>query len=208
MCVREPPSVEDLITRKRPDRAYREGCNGHSRALGGDEFHLERIADEDFIQQRGTARMVMSVCESRHDRHLLRVEGLRIFPGESLDVGACADRGETAAFHRECLRQRQSRVAHTVRDRRNLLHARRGLITSLELASVMGKSGIADLDPDFVEPYPNVLKAMAGVEQCLDVRPRLAYLPCLRAGFLPLAGAESGQVQFVLCVVIQAASIS
>ena len=51
------------------------------------------------------------------------------------------------------------------------------------------------------------LEAVARAEEGFDVGPRLPDLPRLCAWLFPQAGAEPSQVQFVLCVVIQAASI-
>ena len=76
----------------------------------------------------------------------------------------------------------------------------RGLITALQLPGVVRKAGVPDLDADFVQPHPNVLKTVARIEERLDIRPGLPDLPCLRSRFLRHARAEPGQVQFVLGV--------
>src|SRR5262245_16197539 len=56
-------------------------------AVDGDEFDLERIADEYFVQQRRAARMVVCVDEPGHDGHLLCVERLRLFADQSANIG-------------------------------------------------------------------------------------------------------------------------
>ena len=43
----------------------------------GDELDVVGIADEDFVEQDVAAGVIVAIDESRHDRHLLCVEGLR-----------------------------------------------------------------------------------------------------------------------------------
>src|SRR5438876_12455049 len=50
-----------------------------------DEFYLERITDEHFIEERASTGVVVTVGEARDDRHLLCIEGLRAFPDEASD---------------------------------------------------------------------------------------------------------------------------
>ena len=51
-------------------------------AVDGDEFHLERVSHEHFVQERGTPRVIVRIDEARHDGHSLRVDQLRAFARE------------------------------------------------------------------------------------------------------------------------------
>src|SRR2546425_7385306 len=51
----------------------------------GDEFDFEWITDEDFVEQRGPARVIVAIDKAGHNRHLLRVEGLSAFADEPFD---------------------------------------------------------------------------------------------------------------------------
>src|SRR5438552_9202404 len=79
-------------------------------AGNGDEFDLEGIADEDFIEERRPTRMAVAVDEARHDRHLLRVERLRAAADESSDVGRAPDGDDAGRLHRERFRARKCGV--------------------------------------------------------------------------------------------------
>lgn len=94
-----------------------------------------------------------------------------------------------------------------VQDRRPMLSGSRGLIPALQLPGVMRQTRVPDLDPDLVQPYPNVLEAVARIEESLDVRPGLPDLPCLGSRFLRQSRAEPIQIQFVVRCLIQAPSI-
>jgi hypothetical protein len=79
-------------------------------AGNGDEFDFEWIADEDFVEQRGAARVIMAVDEAGHDRHLLRIEGLGALPDEPFDVGGAPYSYEPAGVDRKRLRSRDGGI--------------------------------------------------------------------------------------------------
>src|SRR5215510_12996953 len=73
-------------------------------AGNGDEFDFEWIADEDFVEQRGAARVIVAIDEAWHDRHLLRVESLSAFADEPFDFGSASYSDEPTGVDRKCFR--------------------------------------------------------------------------------------------------------
>jgi hypothetical protein len=59
-----------------------------------------------------------------------------------------------------------------------------GLIPEPELRDTVGQSGISDIEPNLVQPRPDVFQAVAGRQQVFDFRPCLADLPYFGAWLL------------------------
>jgi hypothetical protein len=74
--------------------------------LDGDELDIIRIADQHFVEQDRTRRVVVRVDEPRHDRHLLSVVGLRPSAGERFDLFARSYRHEAPGFDGKGFRPR------------------------------------------------------------------------------------------------------
>jgi hypothetical protein len=72
-------------------------------ARDGDELDLERVADEDFVEERGPARMIVAVGEPRTIVICFASNGLGALASESLDGGGASDGDEPTAARRERL---------------------------------------------------------------------------------------------------------
>ena len=59
----------------------------------------------------------------------------------------------------------------------------------------MGQASISDVEPNFIEPRPNVLQAVAGASQVFDFRPYLADLPDFGAWFFVHSLAEAVDIE-------------
>src|SRR4029077_19688025 len=64
----------------------------------GDKLDLVRIADEDFIEKDVAARVIVTIDETGHDRHLLCVECLRSLADERLGFSCVPDVDEPSTF--------------------------------------------------------------------------------------------------------------
>jgi hypothetical protein len=70
-----------------------------------------------------------------------------------------------------------------------------GSILQPELRDTVGQARISDIQPNFIQPRPNVLETMAGAQQVLDFRPYLADLSDLGSRFFPHSLAEATDVE-------------
>ena len=91
-------------------RLLRFGAQLVDDAADGDELDVERVADQDLVEQHVAAGVVVTVDEAGDDRHTVGVEGLRALSGESLDGAAAADGNETSVRDGECLGARRLRI--------------------------------------------------------------------------------------------------
>ena len=64
-----------------------------------------------------------------------------------------------------------------------------------EVRNTVGQTSIAHLQPNFIQPTPNVLQAVPCAEKVLNFRPHLADLPDLCARFFPRSLAETVDVE-------------
>ena len=76
-----------------------------------------------------------------------------------------------------------------------------GSILQPELGDTVGQARISDIQPNFIQPRPNVLETMAGAQQVLDFRPYLADLSDLGPRFFPQSLAEATDVEVPSSVV-------
>src|SRR5215471_1213500 len=79
-------------------------------AFDGDEFHIVGIADEYFVKEDRTRRMVVRVDEPRDDRHLMSNVGLGPSAGEPFNLFARSYCHETPGLYGKGFRPRHQRV--------------------------------------------------------------------------------------------------
>src|ERR1700676_1252154 len=70
-------------------------------AVDGHELDHVRISDQHLIEQYVARRMIVTVDETWHDRHLLGIQRLSSLADESLDVLGVPHCDEPAGLHRE-----------------------------------------------------------------------------------------------------------
>ncbi len=103
--------VEEVALHPRARRRFtRPGAKLLHDAPNRDEFDLERIADDDLVQQRVTGSVIVAIGKAGHDGHLLRIERLGVLADQSFDVRGASDRDESCALDRKRLRRRHAGV--------------------------------------------------------------------------------------------------
>src|SRR5262249_55358016 len=67
----------------------------------GDELDLERIADQDFVEQGVARRVIVAIDKAGHDGHLFCIKYLCVFPRERFDLMVASNEDEPAGADRE-----------------------------------------------------------------------------------------------------------